>query len=96
MRRAAGAHAGVAMVVGGAAIGISLMCRIPAVSHADEASVTPTFRSSRVGRHDPLAAKLEQIVENDQRILQQFDGIMEEMKIVKIRVLRRPQTPPTP
>ena len=41
----------------------------------------------------PLSAKLDQAMQNDQRILARFDEIMAELQVVKIRVLRRPQNP---
>ena len=92
MGRVAGARAWFAAAMMGVAAG--LLLRTPAVGRAEDAAATPTFRSSRAGTHDPLGAKLEQIEDNDQRILARFDDVMEEMKIVKIRVLRQPQVPP--
>lgn len=83
-----------AAVVRGLAAGACLLFVAPAAVPADEASTTPTFRSSRASVHDPLGAVLDQIEANDQRILAKFDEIMEEVRIVKIRVLRAPQTPP--
>ena len=87
-------RAGVAIAVIGAAAG--LLLRSSGFSFAEDAA-TPTFRSSRsAAPHGPLEERLEQIAENDQQILAKFAGIMEEMKIVKIRVLRQPQSQPSP
>ena len=72
-----------------------LLLKSSGVSVAEDATATPTFRSSQSSSpHGLLEARLQQIAENDQQILAKFDGIMEEMKVVKIRVLRQPQTPP--
>ena len=38
--------------------------------------------------------KLEQAIENDTAILDRFDAIMKEIDVVKVRVLRKPQTLP--
>ncbi len=38
--------------------------------------------------------KLDQAIENDSVILSRFDGIMDELAIVKVRALRKPQTSP--
>ena len=70
---------------------------IPVVSRAEEATGTPTFRSSRsTAPHGLLEEQLQQIADNDQQILAKLASIMDEMKIVKIRVLRQPQLPPSP
>ena len=37
--------------------------------------------------------KLDQAIQNDAAILGRFKAIMDEVEIVKIRVLRRPQSP---
>ena len=72
-----------------------LLLRSSGVSLAEDVTATPAFRSSRSSApHSLLEARLQHIAENDQQILAKFDGIMEEMKVVKIRVLRQPQTPP--
>ena len=74
-----------------------VLCLLSAVSRAEEATDTPTFRSSRsTAPHGPLEERLQQIADNDQQILAKFASIAEEMKIVKIRVLRTPQAPPSP
>ena len=87
-------QAGVAIAVMAAA---AVLCLMPAVSLAEEATDTPTFRSSRsTAPHGLLEEQLQQIADNDQQILAKFASIMDEMKIVKIRVLRQPQLPPSP
>lgn len=94
MPRAAGApRAGFVTALVGVAACAGLLLTA-AAARADDATVTPTFRSSRTSAPNPFGAKLEQIEANDQRILAKFDEIMEEVRIVKIRVLRAPQTPP--
>ena len=37
----------------------------------------------------PLEAKLNQILENQEKILQRFDQVMEELRIIKIRATLR-------
>jgi hypothetical protein len=48
--------------------------------------------SSKASRQ--LQAKLDQIQANDQAILAKVDAILQELQIVKLRVLRRPTVPP--
>ena len=38
--------------------------------------------------------KLDQAIDNDAVILSRFDAIMSEVEIVKVRVIRKPETPP--
>ena len=38
--------------------------------------------------------KLDQAMENDAAILSRFEAIMSEVEVVKVRALRKPQTPP--
>ena len=87
-------RAGVAIAVTAAA---AVLFLLPAVSRTEEATDTPTFHSSRsTAPHSLLEGQLQQIADNDQQILAKFASIMDEMKIVKIRVLRQPQLPPSP
>ncbi len=55
----------------------------------------PVDRSSRSSHSGMLLSKLDDILSRDQAILSRFDEIMQELQVVKIRVLRRP-TAPTP
>ena len=85
------------------ALGVALWVGAGVLTAWSEESVPPT-RSSRAPRAKPasptlmrakptgaLNAKLDQVMANDQQILARFDAIMEELRIVKIRVLRAPQ-----
>ena len=40
-----------------------------------------------------VESKLDQVAQNDEQILSRFTNIMEELQVLKVRVLRRPQTP---
>ncbi len=68
---------------------LSLLCVAAQPAHAapvaeDRRTGTPAAQAHPKSG-DPVEQKLDQILQNQQEILQRFDAIMEELRIIKIR-----------
>ncbi len=71
-----------------AAAGLLCMATQPvraAVAADDRRTGTAAAQSAHPKSTDPVEQKLDQILQNQQEILQRFDAIMEELRIIKIR-----------
>ena len=78
----------------GLGIGLSVGLWSAAGSAAEEAAkssrsvlggVKPTESSKSKAKEDEIAKKLDEILANQQTILQRFDQVMEELRIIKVR-----------
>ena len=86
----------VAMVVG---IGLGVSCWFSALSWAKQTTVkarssttssaTKPSTPSQEASDAKLEKKLDEILANQQTILQKFDAVMEELRIIKVRATLR-------
>ena len=83
-------------VAQGAAVATALaaVLWLGAGSHAEDQPATTSTRRSSQGvaggeGGSAVQAKLDHIIENQERILKRLDEVMEELKIVKIRATLR-------
>ena len=79
-----------------AAFVLSLVAWAPVlVIQAADEQAAPTFRATRTARSTPggsesdIAERLNEILENQQRILSRLDEVMKELQVVKLRATQR-------
>ena len=85
------------LAVGGLALALGMGLWINTEAPARAAEPKSGSRSSRASENEEtagktnakVAAKLDEILENQQQILKRLDQVMEELKIVKIRATMR-------
>ena len=75
------AAAGVLLWIGAMGFGRTLL--------AEDESSSDAGQKSRLS--PAVERKLDQVTQNDEEILSRFGAIMDELNVVKVRVLRRPQ-----
>jgi len=82
-RNAGGRRLGLALVL---VMGAWLAADALAVERSSRTSRTSTQATSGSGSESAkIAAKLDQILANQETILKRFDDVMEELRIVKVR-----------
>ncbi len=69
-------------------IGLTALCSVTAFSATKASTKTSSAGSSAEVSHSDLVqleTKLDQVLANQQTILQKFDAVMEELRIIKVR-----------